>query len=59
MATADGSERPIPDTPMRLMTPEEVDDVTRTDPDARPMTDKEFARAKRVPRIKTLRAPLD
>jgi putative transcriptional regulator len=55
---ADGRERPIPDTPMRPMTPEEVEEAARADPDARPMTSEEMARARRVPRIKTLRRAL-
>ena len=55
---ADGSERPFANIPMRPMTPEEVEEAARADPDARPMTDDEFARAKRVPRAKTLRRAL-
>ena len=55
---ADGRERPIPDTPMPPMTPEEVEEAARADPDARPMTSEEMARARRVPRIKTLRRAL-
>jgi putative transcriptional regulator len=55
---ADGSERPIPDTPMRPMTPAEVEEAARADPDARPMTLEEMAKARRVPRIKTLRRAL-
>jgi putative transcriptional regulator len=55
---ADGSERPFPPTPMRPMTPEEIEQAAREDPDAQPMTDDEFAHAKRVPRIKTLRRAL-
>ena len=55
---ADGSERPFPQTPMRPMTPEEIEQAAREDPDAQPMTDNEFAHAKRVPRIKTLRRAL-
>jgi putative transcriptional regulator len=55
---ADGRERPIPDTPMRPMTREEVEEAARADPDARPMTSEEMARARRVPRIKTLRRAL-
>lgn len=54
----DGSERPFPETPMRPMTPEEVERAAWEDADARPMTDEEFARAKRVPRAKTLRRAL-
>jgi len=55
---ADGRERPIPDTPMRPMTPQEVEEAAHADPDARPMTSEEMARARRVPRIKTLRRAL-
>lgn len=40
------------------MTDAEVHAAAMTDPDARPMTDEEFARAKRVPRAKTLRRAL-
>src|SRR6202035_5267666 len=47
-----------PDTPMRPMTREEVEETARADPDARPMTSEEMARARRVPRIKTLRRAL-
>jgi putative transcriptional regulator len=43
---------------MRPMTPEEIEQAAREDPDAQPMTDDEFAHAKRVPRIKTLRRAL-
>jgi putative transcriptional regulator len=54
----DGTERPFRDTPARPMTPEEVEKAAWADPDARPMTDEEFARAKRIPRAKTLRRAL-
>lgn len=40
------------------MTDEEVHAAAMKDPDARPMTDEEFARAKRVPRARTLRRAL-
>jgi putative transcriptional regulator len=40
------------------MTDAEVHEAAMQDPDARPMTDEEFARAKRVPRVKTLRRAL-
>jgi putative transcriptional regulator len=55
----DGSERAMP-PPGRLapMTDAEVHAAAMKDPDARPMTDEEFARAKRVPRAKTLRRAL-
>jgi putative transcriptional regulator len=55
---ADGSERTIPDIPMRPMTPEEVEEAARADPNARPMTTAALAKARRVPRIKTLRRAL-
>jgi putative transcriptional regulator len=50
---ADGSERPLPATAMRPTTPEEVEEAARADPDARPMTLEEMAKARRVPRIKS------
>lgn len=40
------------------MTPEERRKAAMADPDARPMTDAEWAKARRVPRIKTLRRAL-
>jgi putative transcriptional regulator len=40
------------------MTDTEVHEAAMQDPDARPMTDEEFARARRVPRVKTLRRAL-
>jgi putative transcriptional regulator len=55
---ADGGERPFPDTPMRPMTQEEIEAAAYADRDARPFTPAELARAKRVPRIKTLRRAL-
>ena len=54
----DGSERPFPDAPMRPMTEEEIEAAAWADPDARPFTPEERAKAKRVPRIKTLRRAL-
>lgn len=54
----DGSERPFPDTPMRPMTEEEIEAAAWADPDARPFTPEELAKAKRVPRTKTLRRAL-
>src|SRR4051794_32389348 len=50
---ADGSERPFPEAPMRPMTEKEVEAAAWADPDARPFTPEEQAKAKRVPRIKT------
>jgi putative transcriptional regulator len=55
---ADGGERPFLDTPMRPMTEEEIEAAAWADPDARPFTPNELAKAKRVPRIKTLRRAL-
>lgn len=40
------------------MTDKEVHEAVLQDLDARPMTEEEFARAKRVPRVKTLRRAL-
>jgi putative transcriptional regulator len=40
------------------MTDEHVHAAAMTDPDARPMSDEEFARAPRVPRARTLRRAL-
>jgi putative transcriptional regulator len=55
---ADGGERPFLDTPMRPMTEEEIEAAAWADPDARPFTPNELAKAKRVPRIKKLRRAL-
>jgi putative transcriptional regulator len=54
----DGSERPIAMTPLRPMTEAEVHAAAMDDPDARPMTDAEWAAAPKVPRSKTLRRAL-
>jgi putative transcriptional regulator len=40
------------------MTEAEVHGAAMKDPDARPMTDEEFARARRVPRLKIVRRAL-
>jgi putative transcriptional regulator len=40
------------------MTPEEIEEAARADPDARPMTAEQLAKAHRTPRIKTLRRAL-
>jgi putative transcriptional regulator len=53
-----GKERPFPETPMRPMTGDEISAAAADDPDARPMTAEQLAKAKRVPRIKTLRRAL-
>jgi len=58
----DGSTRPLEDKTdwkrMRAMTEEEVQAAALADPDAQPLTETDFARMKRVPRIKTLRRAL-
>jgi putative transcriptional regulator len=56
--SANGRETPFPDTPMRPMTEAQVEAAAKADPDARPMTPAELARAQRVPRVKTLRRAL-
>jgi putative transcriptional regulator len=54
----DGSEAAVPKMPMRPMTAIEVEAAAAADPDARPMTAQELHRARRVPRVKTLRRAL-
>jgi putative transcriptional regulator len=55
----DGTEVPMPAPgPLAPMTDAEVHAAAMRDPDARPVTDEEFARMKRVPRAKTLRRAL-
>jgi putative transcriptional regulator len=54
----DGGERPFPKTAMRPMTEDEISAAAAADPDARPMTQEQLAKAKRIPRIKTLRRAL-
>jgi putative transcriptional regulator len=55
----DGTEVPMPDPgPLAPQTEAEIHAAAMRDPDARPMTDEEFARMKRVPRAKTLRRAL-
>lgn len=55
---SDGSERPFPAMPMRQMTEAEIHEAAMADPDAQPLTEADFARMKRVPRVKTLRRVL-
>ncbi len=47
---ADGSESPFPETPMRPMTQEKIEAAANADPDARPFTPEELAKARRVSR---------
>jgi hypothetical protein len=52
----DGGERSMPAPgPLAPMTEQEVSAAAQRDPDARPMTEEEFQRTRRVPRTKTLR----
>src|SRR5260370_15022791 len=55
----DGTTRPLPDRTdwarLDAMTDEEVHAAAMADPDARPMTPEQMAKARRVPRVKTLR----
>ena len=44
--------------PLTPMTEEEISKAASRDPDARSITDEEFRRARKVPRIKTLRRAL-
>ena len=55
---ADGSERPFAETAMRPMTAAAIEAAAAADPDARPMTADELKKARRIPRIKTLRRAL-
>ena len=53
-----GSERPVPPTPMRPMMEAEIEAAAKADPDARPMSEEEWRTARRVPRVKTIRRAL-
>src|SRR6266545_4189053 len=54
----DGREEVLPKQPIRSMTEAEIEAAAAADPDARPMTPEEMARARRVPRVRTLRRAL-
>jgi putative transcriptional regulator len=58
----DGTTRPLPDPTdwarADAMTDEQVEAAARADPDARPMTPEERAKARPVPRIRALRRAL-
>jgi len=54
----DGTEEVMPIPPPTPMTSEEIEAAATRDPDAQPFTAEELAKAKRVPRIKTLRRAL-
>jgi putative transcriptional regulator len=53
-----GVERPLPRTVMRNITDAQIAASAEMDPDALPMSPEQLAKAKRVPRIKTLRRAL-
>jgi len=54
----DGQELAFPSAPARPMTEAQVHAAAVADRDARPMTAEELRRARRVPRVKTLRRAL-
>jgi putative transcriptional regulator len=55
---ADGSERPFPSVLPRPMAEAEITAAAQADPDARPMTEDQLRKARRVPRVKTIRRAL-
>src|SRR5712691_6642882 len=54
----DGTEEVMPVEPLAVMTEAEVEAAAWRDPDARPFTPEELAKAKRIPRARTLRRAL-
>jgi putative transcriptional regulator len=54
----DGGERLVASRKSRPMTPRQVEEAAKRDPDARPMTPAELRTARRIPRIRTLRRAL-
>lgn len=54
----DGREELLEERPIRPMTEAEIEAAAEADPDARPMTPEEMAKARRVPRVRTLRRAL-
>ena len=53
-----GQEKPFSKVPMRQMTEAQVSAAANADLDARPMTAEQLRKARRVPRVKTLRRAL-
>lgn len=53
-----GKETPFEEVPARPMTEAQAKAAASADPDAGPMTPEELRRARRVPRVKTLRRDL-
>ena len=54
--TSNKTDKPL--EPLRPMTDAEVLAAAKADPDAQPMTAKDFKRARRVPQVKTIRRAL-
>ena len=55
---SDGTEEVMPVEPLAPMTESEAEAAAWCDPDARPFTPEELAKAKRIPRARTLRRAL-
>jgi putative transcriptional regulator len=54
----DGSEEPMPVTPLAPRTEQEIEAAALADPDAQPLRDADLKRMRRVPQVKTLRRAL-
>jgi putative transcriptional regulator len=54
----DGTEEPMPVTPLAPRTEQEIEASALADPDAQPLRDADFKRMRRVPQVKTLRRAL-
>ena len=54
----DGREEPLAKQPIRPMTDTEVEAAALADPDARPLTDEDLARATPTPRARIIRRAL-
>lgn len=56
--TSNNESNPLPHTPMREMTDEEIHAAALNDPDAQPLTDEDFVRMESTPRAKIVRRSL-
>jgi len=56
--TKDGRQEPVPAAPLTPRTVEEIEAAALADPNAQPLTEADFKRMRRVPRVKTLRRAL-
>ena len=54
----DGTEEALPVEPLAPMRAADIEAAAARDPDAPPLTEADFARMRRVPRVKTLRRAL-